>query len=101
MPQTDYGPTNIQKNNSAFFTAEFIDSFGNITIPAGGATLTITYTNINNASQTDAFIMTSINSFFTATWSSTSASLGLADWSIVATGFSSLAQIGQIRVIDP
>lgn len=100
MPQTDFGPTNIQQNNSAFFTAEFFDSNGNLTIPAG-ATLSVSYTNINNASQTDMFAMTPSNSFFTATWSSTSAALGLASWSITATGFSSLSQIGQIRVIDP
>lgn len=100
MPQTDFGPTNIQQRNSAFFTAEFIDSNGNLTIPAG-ATLEVTYININNLSQTDSFSMTPLNSFFTATWSSTSAALGLATWSITATGFSSLAQTGQIRVIDP
>lgn len=100
MTQNDFGPTNIQQNNSAFFTAEFIDSSGNIIIPAG-ATLTVSYININNASQIDTLAMAFANSFFTATWSSTSASRGLADWSITATGFSSIAQIGQIRVIDP
>lgn len=100
MPQTQFGPTNIQQLNSAFFTAEFRDSNGNLTTPSG-ATLSVTYTNINNASQTDVIAMTPVNSFFTGTWSSTSASLGLASWSIVAAGFSSLAQVGQIRVIDP
>lgn len=100
MPQTDYGPTNIVQGNSAFFTAEFLDSDGNLTSPSG-ATLSVSYTNINNTSQTDIVTMTPSNGFFTGIWSSTSASRGLATWSITATGFSSRAQAGQIRVIDP
>lgn len=100
MTQVDYGPVNIQYGNSAFFTAEFYDSNGLLVIPAG-ATLSITYTNINNASQTDSIAMSLLNSFYTVTWSSTNAALGLAPWTITATGASSASQIGIIRVIDP
>lgn len=100
MTYKAYGPFNLQQNNSAYFTVEFIDSNGNITIPSG-ATLTISYINNSHVNQVDSIAMSMLNSFFTGTWSSTSASLGLADWSVTATGSSSLAQIGQIRVIDP
>jgi hypothetical protein len=100
MPQTEWGPVNIQYGNSAFFTAEFYDINHDLTVPSG-ATLAVSYTNINFLPQTDSFAMTLLNSFFNATWSSTNASLGLASWSIVAAGNSSASQIGQIRVIDP
>src|SRR5262245_66524305 len=100
MTQVALGPVNIQYGNSAFFTAEFYDSNGVLTTPSG-ATLSITYTNINNASQTDAIVMTVNNSFYIATWSSTNAALGLALWSIMAAGASSASQLGVIRVIDP
>lgn len=99
-PQTVWGPVNIQQGNSAFFTAEFYDSSGNTTTPTG-ATLAVSYTNLNNLSQTDSFTMAASGSFYTATWSSASASRGLASWTVTATGNSTAAQNGQIRVIDP
>ena len=100
MTQVDWGPVNITGGNSAFFTAEFYDASGNLTVPSG-ATLQITYTNINNASQTDTVTLSAVNSYYTGTWSSTSASYGLANWQIIASGNSTAAQIGVIRVIDP
>lgn len=100
MPQTDFGPVNIAQGNSAFFTAEFFDSLGNITVPSG-ATLSVVYINTSNASQTDNVTLSPSNSFFTGTWSSALASLGLATWSITAAGNSSASQTGYIRVIDP
>lgn len=100
MTQLDFGPVNIRYGNSALFTAEFYDSNGNITVPVS-ATLSITYTNISNASQTDNVLMTPLNSFLTGTWSSTNASPGLAPWTITATGFTSAAQIGVLRIYDP
>lgn len=100
MTQFDLGPVNITYGNSAFFTAEFYDSNGAITVPSG-ASLSITYTNINNATQTDIVTLALNNSFFNGTWSSSNAALGLAPWSIFVTGFSTASQIGVIRVIDP
>lgn len=100
MTQVAFGPVNIQYGNSAFFTAEFYDQNGNITVPIS-ATLSITYTNINNTSQTDLVLLTPNNSFLTGTWSSTNAALGLAPWTITASGASSASQLGIIRVIDP
>lgn len=100
MTQVALGPVNIQYGNTAFFTAEFYDSNGLLTVPSG-ATLSITYTNINNASQTDNVVMSVNNSFYICTWSSSNAALGLALWSIIAAGVSSASQLGVIRVIDP
>jgi len=100
MTQVEFGPTNITGGNSAFFTAEFFDSNGNLTIPSG-ATLQITYTNISNVSQTDTVTLTARNSYFVGTWSSTSASYSIADWAIFATGNSTAAQVGKLRIIDP
>lgn len=100
MTQVDYGPVNITYGNSAYFTAEFYDANGNITVPIS-ATLSITYMNINNVSQTDNVTLTPNNSFLNGTWSSTNAVPGLAPWTITAFGASSASQIGIIRVIDP
>lgn len=100
MTQVQFGPVNITQGNSAFFTAEFYDSGGALSVPSG-ATLSITYTNTGNASQTDSISMSLAGSFYTATWPSTSAALGLAPWTITATGNSTAAQLGIIRVITP
>lgn len=100
MPQIDWGPVPITQGNSAFFTAEFFDSSGNTTVPAG-ATLNLSYTNTSNVAVTESITLTQTGSFFTGTWSSTSAAYGLVDWDITATGNSTAAQNGQIRVIYP
>lgn len=100
MPQTDFGPTNLTQGNGAFFTVEFFDSLGNITIPSS-AVLSITYVNTSHASQTDTVALTVTGSFFTGTWSSSLASFGLANWTITAAGSTTTAQAGIIRVIDP
>lgn len=100
MAQIDWGPVPITYGKSAFVTAEFFDVNGNTTVPLG-ATLTVVYTNTSNSSQTDVTTMDATGSFFTATWSSTSAAYGLADWSVSATGGSTAAQNGQFRIIYP
>lgn len=100
MSQTDWGPVPITQGRSAFFTAEFLDANGNISVPSG-ATLSITYNNLSNASVTESVTLTQSGSFFTGTWSSTSATYGLANWSVTATGNSTASQTGQIRIIYP
>lgn len=100
MPQTDWGAYNITQGNSAFFTAEFFDASGNTTTPIG-AILTVAYTDINNLPRTDTITMNPNNAFFIATWSSASATFGLANWAVTATGNSSASQVGLIRVIYP
>ena len=97
MPQTNWGPVNITQGDSASFTVEFYDTGGNISNPSG-PTLNITYTNTSNSIQTDNISLSSVNSFYTGTWSSTSATYGLATW-IAATSSNAVAQTGQIRVI--
>jgi len=100
MTQVDFGPVNIQGGNTAFFTAEFLDSNNNVTVPST-ALLTITYINTSLASQTDSVPLTLTGSFFTGSWSSALASFGLATWQITCTGSTSVQQTGVIRVIDP
>jgi len=93
------GPINIEQGNSASFAVEFLDSSGNITVPSSG-TLTITYTNTSNTTQTDTVSLTNNNSFFTGTWSSTSAALGTATWIATMAGSADTQATGQIRVIE-
>ena len=100
MPQSDFGPVNITQGNSAKFVVEFVDSTGAITTPSS-ANLTVSYVNASNTTQTDTVTMSLSGSFWTGTWSSTSASYGLASWSLTGSGSSIVAQSGQIRVIDP
>lgn len=100
MPQIDWGPALITQGNSAFITAEFFDSNGNTTTPTG-ATFNITYNNLSNVSVSESVTLTQTGSFFTGTWSSTSATYGLWPWNITATGNSTAFQNGQIRIIYP
>jgi len=93
------GPFNLQQGNSAQFVVEFFDSTGLLSIPPS-ATMQVIYTNISNVTQTDTVILTSVGSFFTGVWSSSSAGLGLATWT--ATTSLSTVQIsqGQLRIIN-
>jgi hypothetical protein len=93
------GPFNIQQGNTAAFTVEFFDTLGSLSVPPS-ASMTVTYTNTSNISQADNVILSPNGSFFTGTWSSTSAALGLATW--VALTSLSTVQIatGQLRIIQ-
>lgn len=93
------GPFNMQQGNSIEFVVEFLDTSGVLTVPPS-ATMTVTYTNTSNASQTDTVTLASVGSFFTGIWSSTSAALGLATWTATALPSSVQAATGQLRVIQ-
>lgn len=99
MTQAIFGPVNVTQGNSAQFVAEFLDSSGNITSPSSG-TIRVVYTNTSNASQTDTVSLTLTGNFFTGTWSSTSAALGLATWSLYSSTGTGAVQQGLLRVID-
>lgn len=93
------GPVNIEAGNTASFAVEFLDSSGDLTVPST-TNMLVTYTNTSNASTTDIVTLTEDNSFFTGTWSSTSAALGLATWSVTMTGSTIAQAAGQMRIIQ-
>lgn len=93
------GPVNIEKGNSASFTIEFLNASGVLTTPST-ANLTVAYTNTSNASVTDTVSLTQSNSFFTGTWSSTSAALGLATWEATMAGSTVIQATGQLRILQ-
>lgn len=93
------GPINIEQGNSANFAVEFLDSDGNRVVPTSG-TLTIAYLNITNTAVSETISLSEDNSFFTGTWSSTSAALGLATWQATMAGSATVQAAGQIRVIQ-
>jgi len=99
MAQTEFGPVNITKGNSASFVIEFVDSSGNVTTPSS-ANLVVTYTNTGLSTQSDTVSLSLAGSFWTGAWSSTSASLGLASWTLTGSGSTTTAQHGQLRVIS-
>lgn len=93
------GPINIQQGNSANFTVEFFDSLGSLSVPPS-ASMSVTYTNTSNANQVDSVTLSPNGSFFTGTWSSTSAALGIATW-IALTSLSTVQlATGQLRIIQ-
>jgi hypothetical protein len=99
MTQVDFGPVNITYGNIAEFVAQLFDSNHNMISPAS-ATLTLTYLNINNAIQTDNITLLPSGGNLTGTWSSTNAAPGIIPWTVTAAGLSSIAQTGDIRVIQ-
>lgn len=99
MPVYQSGPVNIQQGNSATFNVEFLDSDGVLTVPST-ALIVVTYTNTSNTSQSDSVDLTESNSFFTGTWSSTSAALGLATWVATMAGSTETQATGQLRILQ-
>lgn len=93
------GPFNIEQGNSAYFTVEFLDVNGKLSVPSL-ATMTVSYTNTSAATQSDVLSLVPSGSFFNCTWSSTSASLGLATWVALTAASSVQLSTGLIRVIQ-
>lgn len=92
------GPFNIEQGNTAAFVVEFFDVNGVLSIPTSPG-MTITYTNTLFNSQTDTIALSLNGGFFTGSWVSNQASLGLATWIATAPSSNQVAT-GQIRVIQ-
>lgn len=92
-----YTPVNIQQGNTANFVVEYFDAAGIYTQPLSGS-VRISYTNTANNAVIDTVSLTLTNRFFTGSWSSASARLGLATWVALSNGVE--CETGQIRVIQ-
>lgn len=93
------GPINIEQGNTANFTLEFLSSSGELTVPST-TNMTIIYYDTSYSFTSESITLTENNSFFTGAWSSTSAALGLASWSVTMTGSTEVQAAGQIRVLQ-
>ena len=93
-------PINVTTGSTVQFTVEFFDSTNVLTVPTS-ATLTVIYPLSSNsiASGTATISMSPSGSFFTATWGSAVAALGITTYSISAPGQLS-ATTGSLRVIS-
>ncbi len=80
-------PINVPSGRTVVFTAVFFDTAEAVTVPTS-ATLTVTYPP--DASPLTlvscAIAMTAAGSFFTASWSSSVAALGLSSFAAAAPG---------------
>lgn len=94
-------PINASLGSTIGFTVEFFDSANNLTVPSS-ATLTITYPLSSNSITTASCVvgMSAAGSFFTATWGSGVAALGITSYSISAPG-QAAATTGELRLITP
>ncbi len=99
MPTYQSGGFDIQQGNTAAFVVEFLSSAGILTVPAT-TNMTVTYTNTANSSTVDTVLLTEVNNFFNGSWSSTSAALGYATWSVTATGSTLVQDTGLLRIIQ-
>jgi hypothetical protein len=89
MPCYSHGMTfNVTTGSTVEFVVEFLSSAGVLTLSSGTPTLTVTYPPSSNSITTVscAITMTLVGSFYTATWGSGVAALGLSSVSISAPG---------------
>ena len=94
-------PINVQTGSTVGFSVVFFSTASGqavTTIPSS-ATLTITYPLSSNsiATGTATISMTPSGSFFTATWGSAVAALGITTYSVSAPG-QAAATTGQLRI---
>ena len=80
-------PINVTYGSTVQFTVEFFDSSQILTVPTS-ATITITYPPSSNSLTTVscAIGMSQSGSFYTASWGTTVAALGLSSYSVSAPG---------------
>jgi hypothetical protein len=93
-------PINVTLGSTVQFTAEFFDSTDTLTVPTS-ATLSITYPYSSNSIVTNTVTigMSQSGSFFTATWGTNVAALGITSYSISAPG-QATATTGTLRLIS-
>ncbi len=90
---------NITRGNSADFVVEALSSAGGLIIPSS-LTLTVTY-KVSGVPTVDTVTMTVSNSFWTGSWDSSPADLGIATVTITYPGLSGVARTETLNVIDP
>lgn len=80
-------PINVPSGRTVVFTAVFFDTNEAVAVPSS-ATLTITYPTAADRLTfvSCAIAMTSVGEFFTASWESSAAALGLSSFSAAAPG---------------
>lgn len=93
-------PINVTTGSTVQFSVEFFDSANVLTVPSS-ASLTVTYPPSSNSITTVSctISMSAAGSFFTATWGSGVAALGMATYSISAPG-QATATTGTLRLIS-
>lgn len=94
------GPVNLETGHSAHFTIAFYDSDGVITRPLSGGTIHLTFINTHNILQFDTVDLTQVGDFYRGLWDSSAAALGLVDWTATNNDDLSVAQSGQLRIVD-
>lgn len=93
-------PINVLEGNSVKFVVEFISSAtGNLVSPTS-ASITIDY-HVSGVATSTTIDLTQEDSFWTATWSSAGADLGLVTWSTASSETTNPAATGDLRIIDP
>lgn len=88
---------NITQGNSAQFFVDFYDPTGNLSNPSG-ASLTITYTATAGSTASTVLAMTATDNGFTATWASSVAAPGMAQYSANAAN-QTAPTIGTLRIL--
>ena len=89
---------NITKPNTAQFIVNFLSSTG-VSVTPSSAQVTLTYL-VNNVATTSIVPLTLSGGYWTGTWDSSPADLGIANW-VAASSLSSLGASGTLDVIDP
>lgn len=94
-------PINVPSGRTVVFTAVFFDTSEVVTVPSS-ATLTITYpTAADRLTYVSCAIdMTATGDFFTCSWESSAAALGLSSYSAAAPGqvTSAPGSAGELRI---
>lgn len=93
-------PTNILQGNSAQFVVEFLSSATGALVSPTSASMTVNY-HVSGVATSTTFALTQQNSFWTGTWSSVGADLGLVTWTTASSATTNPAATGDIRIIDP
>lgn len=96
-------PHNAPQGQSITFTAMFFDASAVLTVPTS-ATLTVTYPMVSSplTLTSCSIAMTAAGDFFTATWASSVAALGLSSYAASAPGLvsGSSGSTGTLRLIS-
>jgi len=93
-------PFNLTSPNTAEFTVDFVDSFGNSYRPSS-AWVTFVYL-INNVSNSSSVTLTLDNGHWEGDWSSIGVDVpSSVTWTVMSSCYSGPAQLGTIRIIDP
>lgn len=93
-------PVNVLQGNTVQFVVEFLSSATGAIASPTSASITVFY-HVGGTATSTTFDLSASGSFWTGSWDTTGADLGIVTYTTASSATTNPASTGDLRIIDP